>query len=352
MDLASARGQLGVLDWLVNHDQLQHTLDAIVCPVRLGLIDVLRWWESSEWEWYCPKLPSKLFEETIRRDDPAVLNWLRRNSDGYDIWSGLNDDVDERLAFMALQYGSVKVLEACVQWLPLEHFMETTDWGLHARLAIDGGEFAYLRWIYDNVHNSNLRCATDPANDLELHGVRAIKSSADRGDYGYDGDAAEDLYDREDAALARLEWWKQSGAPLKLGRNHAQCAQAFAHQLGFDKVAEWWAESGLEKKQSPKLNRIAVLDRLKTTLPPGEFSCPLGWSIVEEGDDEAAALARLEWWKQSGVPLKLAPNHVQCAQRFAEKLAFHRISQWWRDFDLEKGPGWCSTAEDDTALNT
>ncbi|KAI9155978.1 hypothetical protein H9P43_009088, partial [Blastocladiella emersonii ATCC 22665] len=189
MDLASAHGQIGVLQWLFDHGlDNDYTEAAINRPAKAGLIDVLDWWEAAELEL---DFSDDLFEDAIKRDDPDVLKWLIRHCgscESIDFPACLHGDFKTYLVNLAFQHGSAKVLDECGDWLPWEMELETADWTEHIKSAIELEQVALIDWIRQNVEEDLLDYVSEPKYESELYGVDSIQSNADTGEYDFDYD--------------------------------------------------------------------------------------------------------------------------------------------------------------------
>ncbi|KAI9156004.1 hypothetical protein H9P43_009114 [Blastocladiella emersonii ATCC 22665] len=291
VDQATGHGSVDVLKWLVEKSLAhEYTEAGITDAVTAGTRSSLRWWKTSG---LAPKISRDALLAAVQRDSPSPLNWMCSAVSGDDARFGY--DWRYELAPEAFACGSAKVLTKCAKWIPCTGYaVEVTDWTERVRSAVEQEQVGFLDWIYRNVDGALLDAHTKPADTSEEYGVNAIQSAADDGEYGYDWD-----FDEAGAADA------------------SAYARFWRFMVGY----------------ASKLNRVAVLDWFLATVPRDEFACPRGWSIVDRGDDEAAALARLEWWVKSGVQLKLGRNHARCAGEFARKIGFERIAQWWDDFN-------------------
>ncbi|KAI9156002.1 hypothetical protein H9P43_009112 [Blastocladiella emersonii ATCC 22665] len=311
VDLASAHDQILVLRWLAQRGLAgQYTWSAIDDEARARALDALDWWIRPNDRPALPAADVRTIRATlmraVERDDAAVLSRLLKLD--LEHWRGDdNERYNYRLAEAAVDGRRVQILRAMFWHLPDANITAKSVYWIHEACdAVDRENVAFLDWMYRDVPENRLDMFSELDPSDKEYGVGAIQAADDAGDYGYDLAA--------DAFLAKEEEYADD--------EYAVCAGA-----GLAAERFWAFMTGYASKR----NKVSVLKWLRKTIPRDEFVCPLGWSVVETGDDEDAALERLEWWGKSGVELKVGRNHVQCAREFADKCGFSKIATWWAD---------------------
>ncbi|KAI9156005.1 hypothetical protein H9P43_009115 [Blastocladiella emersonii ATCC 22665] len=261
MDAASAQGQVGVLQWL--HDKYLHgsyTAVALDLAMKAGHRRVLDWWETAE---LGLEVSYRLFEEAVAEDNVLLLSWFARCALPHcNFLKTQINDVHElpqmaeyadawrcALTLKAVECGSTDTLDAFERKMPWKRVLEATGWTAHVCRAIEGEQISFLDWLVRKLGDTGLTSAVEAGCSYDL-----------------DAD--------------------------------------FEEEGGQDAPYLWRLMVGYASQS----NRVAVLDWARLVLPRDDkFPCPANWHVVQQGDEEHEAMARLEWWwKHSGWTLAAA----------------------------------------------
>lgn len=144
--------------------------------------------------------------------------------------------------------------------------------------------------------------------------------------------------------VAVLQWWKDSGLELKYDNS----ALDFASQNGHIAVLDWWKQSGLPLEYSnhsmqhsllttrgciryysdnETTEDVAVIDWWTHSYGPVPFPNYVRSSALPHPHRHVEIL---QWWKDSGLPLKYEDSAVDIAWR----LGRVEVLQWWKDSGL------------------
>ncbi|KAJ3041747.1 hypothetical protein HDV00_008835 [Rhizophlyctis rosea] len=135
-----------------------------------------------------------------------------------------------------------------------------------------------------------------------------------------------------------LEWWaKESGLKLLYGQATLEMARQKAKN-GRPDVLEWWANSGLEEKtrnwravrkavdEESSCGQLTELDRLFRTEKYFDYTASAMDSASWHGHVRV-----LQWWKDSGLPLKYTEDPMDRASWSGHVDAL----TWWKGSGLE-----------------
>lgn len=273
MDVASSRNLIGLLEWwkdgilklkYVHRQKPLYTEGALSGATYFGHVEVLQWWKASG---------------------------------------------------LALIHGDV---------LDVARNVEVLQWWKHSGL-----QFGYSTIAMDEAEDvSVLQWWKDSGLDLR-YSKNAINTAADCGwrDSGRGlrstGTINAAAYRGEDV-IKLLNWWKESGLPLK----YTEQAVDEASAAGNIELLQWWKESGLEMRYSEK-----AMDRAKVASLQWWKDSGLVLKYSTYSMDEASLRDKLEvlqWWKDSGLALKYSVK----AMNMASVRGKVETLQWWKDSGL------------------
>ncbi|KAI9183694.1 hypothetical protein H9P43_004612 [Blastocladiella emersonii ATCC 22665] len=283
VDVASAAGRVGVLKYLHSRKLIKksnYTERAIDDAAAAGHLAILRWWEQSGLP---RKATERAFFGAVESNDPAVLDKVHELD--LDAIVRFEDGMD--LPLYALEIGSFRIIDEWSGQNESGGWTRELDWGAYIPGELSCGKLsaAAFDWQYRVVSIEYLHPYLQHGYNLDLR-------------CKYERDATS----RE--------------PPIKLPL--------------VDRAVEFWRYVVMCATEA---NAVAVLDWAAATLPAQYVVCPAGWMCVNgKDDDEAAVLARLQWWKDSEIPLKL--DFCDRAVADAAELGFDGVVAWWRDSGL------------------
>ncbi|KAI9187690.1 hypothetical protein H9P43_002081 [Blastocladiella emersonii ATCC 22665] len=287
VDIASSLGYLDVLNYLESRKLIKHYTEcAIDEACGVGHLDVLHWWKRSSLPL---KATVRAYEGAIALDNPAIVDWifdteLERTMDFEPtVWVPI--DALEAGSFKILRESKLVYTEGECSW------MHEMNWESFVVRTLCRGKLRVgtLEWIKGNVPRHHL----DPYPRDNFCCTAKYRS----------------FFSRE-----RLNAFRDGGQFAK---------SPAARALGF------WRFVVLA---ATEYNALNILVWAAANLSGEYVVCPETWLCVEKDDDEDAVLARLQWWKNSGIPLNLVVHDRALAA--ATELGFTKVAAWLRDADI------------------
>ncbi|KAI9188191.1 hypothetical protein H9P43_002582 [Blastocladiella emersonii ATCC 22665] len=299
-DIAAA-GRVDMLDWWLHESGSPDMHDgwALNYASINGHVPVLDWWKKSGLPFGHSR---EAFNGAAREGRIAVMQWWRD--------SGLEVLYTEDALGEAAERGNLEVF----QWFldsGLELKLETA-----AQKATDHNQAAVLEWM------KSKGLPLDPAA-ISLDGA-----------CGSDAIAALDFWLREFPAPVRArDWASAMGSAVE--RDSAGVLDWIAKNVvPVDQPAWSIQDDGTPRRLldlASKHDAVAVLDWLVAHLPAAALEYTEASLDENNRCDEEKVVARLEWWRASGLPLKYTAAAIDGAT--AEGWA--SVLEWWFKSGLE-----------------
>ncbi|KAI9188190.1 hypothetical protein H9P43_002581 [Blastocladiella emersonii ATCC 22665] len=304
LDEASANSHVHVLDWWrASGLEMRYTERAGDGAATRCYIPVLQWWRDSgltNWysddalgeaaargnlevfQWFLALgLDLKLGTAVQRATDnnhAAILEWFKAN--------GL--PLDPAAVSLDGACGNEAIASLDFWFREFPDSVRTHDWSAAIGTAVERNRANLLNWIATRVvpvdddawttaSDGTPRRLLDVASEYDAISVLkwAVAHLPDEAlEYTETSMDSSFSNNEEDLVVMRLEWWKQSGLPLK----YTAVAMDTASRHGWVKVLQWWCDSGLPLKYTGAGVPLALRETSK------------GPQVVE-------------FWVNSGLPL-------------------------------------------------
>lgn len=192
---------------------------------------------------------------------------------------------------------------------------------LHASLE---GSVPVLNWYKTNyVHIKGYDCSSMDNASLKGH-VHVLQWWLDSGlPLKYSEAALEHASAR--GHIAVLDWWKESQLPLKIGR-----VMELASGSGQIPILSWWVQSGLDFKY----DRVSMYNAsCSGRIDSLEWWAHSGLHMIYDPDVLVGATRQnkpeaLEWWDQSGLPIQYRLCDIEEALEDAMGGGA-QVRKWW-----------------------
>lgn len=303
--MASANGQVNVLDWWIRQKKLPLVVNSMCINLasNYGHINSLEWWVDSGLDLVYSQTAINSCEYT------DVLDWWRD--------SGLEFKYSYRALEHASAAGDIQILEWWFAHEDLYHFRY--DLEMCSDIIDDASKNNDIK-ILQFWHQSEFTL-----------GYSTV--SLDKMEDDWD-EPWEDKKEIIPLWLARLEWWKNSGLRMLYTSDAVNKVSNWGHT----EILDWWRTFCLQSESDFKYTSYAVDEASSNgyiqILAWWKRTClhdNIEFKYTERAIDEASEngwIEVLEWWESSGYVLKYTSKEQSA--KAAEEDANGEIIKWWK----------------------